>query len=81
MNENTNAESINNNTLIFRLNSSRNEFIQFPFYYFHFNNNIESHFEDEEEENENFNFVNQMRIGTNIEEVYDNLGYILNTEK
>ena len=45
------------------------------------NNNLESNFEDEDEENENLNYEYQMQLGTNIDEVYDNLGYIFNIEK
>ena len=45
------------------------------------NNNLESNFEDEDEENDNFNYEYQMQLGTNIDEVYDNLGYIFNIEK
>lgn len=77
LNENTNAESINNNNLTFRLNTSRNDFIQFPLYYFNLNNNIE----DEDEEYDNFDYVYQMQLGTNAEEVFNNLGNIINIEK
>ena len=42
---------------------------------------MESNFEDEDEENENLNYEYQMQLGTNIDEVYDNLGYIFNIEK
>ena len=38
-------------------------------------------FEDEDEENYNFNYDYQMELGSNIDEVNDNLGYILNMEK
>ena len=61
--------------MTFRLNTSRNDFIQFPLYYFNLNNNIE------DEEYDNFDYVYQMQLGTNAEEVFNNLGNIINIEK
>lgn len=106
LNENTNAETNLNNNSFFRLNTSRNDFLQFPYMpNFNFNlnsnnqnfvdnnnqiidvennnyTNTESLFEEADEEYPNQDgFEQEINYGNSVEEVYSNLGLIIENEK
>ena len=78
---------MNNNNNLFRIN--QNAQFQSPRRFLIFNNgnnlnnyhsNSDSMFGDEDEDNLNEHFY-PFQLGSNMEEVCDNLGYIINLEK
>ena len=81
---------LNNN--YFRINTNAQNFFQSPRRFLIFNNgnnlnnlnnyhsNSDSMFGDEDEDNLNEHFY-PFQLGSNMEEVCDNLGYIINVEK
>ena len=104
LNENTNAETNLNNNSFLRLNSSRNDFLQYPYISnFNFNinsnnqnssdnnnnninegdnySNTESLFDEVDEEYPNQEAYEPINYGNTAEEVFANLGLIINNEK
>ena len=80
---------MNNNINYFRINTNAQNFFQSPRRFLIFNNgnnlnnyhsNSDSMFGDEDEDNLNERFY-PFQLGSNMEEVCDNLGYIINLEK